>query len=622
MDNASERMAADLPLLQNKIKRDPDAYREEFRMQYSHFQAELEIFRLQPGERAPHFQRLVHFLSQVMVCYPEEMSAFPEQLIALVSQHGEALNPKMRQTIVAALVLVRNRGLLDVIPLFTVFFQLFTCEDKQLRKDLFAYAIVDIKNQYEKSSNDKQMKRSKFFVFKKVEDDHPAVSRKALAVLTELYRRRIWTDSRTINVIASAVFSSDAKVSRAAMQFFLGIEARMASDEKTEEVEEYSTLVSEKDIKLHAKNAKKTRKRKRVMEAALKRTKKLRSRMQNGKQKAIVALFPALDAISDPQGFVERLLRKLRQTNQNFDAKLVMLNLLSRMVGRHKLLLLNLYSYLQRYTNSPTQASVTNVLAYLVQACHALVPAEEIVPVLRSIADNFVSDRRPGDVISIGINTIRAVFARVPHVLEEPQMKSLVRDLAEYKKFRDKGVVIAARGLINDIRFLYPELLKTKDRGREHKKGAKPAAYGEMNVATHVSTGDDEDDWGSSSSDEGEISVDEDEEYENTIGGVSKDLSCVSPAMLAGYTFKQRQMREERLATIREGRDKYGAKEKNGGSTNIEKTRKKNFGMVKFSNQVRQKMKVSLKDQQKLVNKRLKSLKADAKKKHRAPRRR
>jgi hypothetical protein len=43
-----------------------------------------------------------------------------------------------------------------------------------------------------------------------------------------------------------------------------------------------------------------------------------------------------------------------------------------------------------RYLNSHQQ-QVTVILAYLVQACHDLVPPEELIPVIKNVANNFVA---------------------------------------------------------------------------------------------------------------------------------------------------------------------------------------------------------------------------------------
>lgn len=53
------------------------------------------------------------------------------------------------------------------------------------------------------------------------------------------------------------------------------------------------------------------------------------------------------------------------------------MNFISRVVGAHRLLLLPFYSHLQRYVASQ-QREVTHILAYMVQACHDLVPPDEV----------------------------------------------------------------------------------------------------------------------------------------------------------------------------------------------------------------------------------------------------
>lgn len=56
--------------LQNLIKRDSNAYSDEFKLQHRNFLAELDIFRLSPSSDAETFKALVTFLSHVSPCYP------------------------------------------------------------------------------------------------------------------------------------------------------------------------------------------------------------------------------------------------------------------------------------------------------------------------------------------------------------------------------------------------------------------------------------------------------------------------------------------------------------------------------------------------------------------------
>ena len=58
-------LTANLPQLQNLIKRDPLAYQEEFLQQWNHYNSVREIFQTNPDEQAHHFRDLVTFISQV-----------------------------------------------------------------------------------------------------------------------------------------------------------------------------------------------------------------------------------------------------------------------------------------------------------------------------------------------------------------------------------------------------------------------------------------------------------------------------------------------------------------------------------------------------------------------------
>ena len=60
------------------------------------------------------------------------------------------------------------------------------------------------------------------------------------------------------------------------------------------------------------------------------------------------------------------------------------------------------------------------------------------------------------------------------------------QDLALYKKFRNKEVASAARGLVGLFRELAPGLLEKRDRGRGADVTVAPAAYGAATVAARI----------------------------------------------------------------------------------------------------------------------------------------
>ena len=67
------------------------------------------------------------------------------------------------------------------------------------------------------------------------------------------------------------------------------------------------------------------------------------------------------------QKFVEQLFSRLHKSSgEKFELRLAMMSVISRVVGVHKLLLLNFYPFLQKYV-LPHQRDVPQLLAILVQ---------------------------------------------------------------------------------------------------------------------------------------------------------------------------------------------------------------------------------------------------------------
>lgn len=204
-------------------------------------------------------------------------------------------------------------------------------------------------------------------------------------------------------------------------------------------------------------HSKKTKSKDRKMDAAKKKVK----RKSKSKEKAESFNFSALHLINDPQGFAEKLYSKLNTKEDRWEVRLMKMNLVSRVIGIHQLTILGFYPLLIKYLQ-PTQRDVTMVLVCSAQAAHSLVPPDVLEPVLKAIANNFVTDRAANEVMAVGINGIREICVRQPLAIDT----TLLQDLTQYKTHRDKGVLMAARSLIALFREINPEMLLRKDRGK------------------------------------------------------------------------------------------------------------------------------------------------------------
>ncbi|RVE65937.1 hypothetical protein OJAV_G00121170 [Oryzias javanicus] len=471
----NNKLPNNLPQLQNLIKRDPQSYVDEFLQQYRHYQSNLQIFKLQPDKPNKELAELVTFLSQIAHCYTQQLSTFPKELSELLMSYHTVIEPDLRMTFCKALILLRNKDLIDPTNLLELFFELLRCHDKLLRKTLYTHIVSDIKNINAKHKNNKVNTVLQNFMYTMLRDSNPIAAKISLDVMVELYKRNIWNDAKTVNVITTACFSKVTKILVAGLQFFLGKD----EDEKNEsDSDSENEGPSARDLMVRYSTGKKSSKNKKKLEKAMKVLKKHKK-----KKKAEVFNFSAIHLIHDSQDFSEKLLKQLESSKERFEVKIMMMELISRLVGIHELFLFNFYPFIQRFLQ-PHQREVTKILLCAAQASHRLVPPEIIEPVIMTIANNFVTDRNSGEVMTVGINAIKEVVARCPLAITE----DLLQDLAQYKTHKDKNVMMSARGLIQLFRNLNPQMLHKKDRGKptEASTDAKVKDYGELEAKDYI----------------------------------------------------------------------------------------------------------------------------------------
>ena len=291
-------------------------------------------------------------------------------------------------------------------------------------------------------------------------------------VTRELWKRQIWADARAVDIMKEACLSENEKVITGGVRFFLGgdKEREEAADESSDEEIDITKMRHQAGIN------KKTKKKARELKQAA-ATVKRKERKKNAPHPLN---FSALHLLHDPQGFAETLFTKhVQKSKLPLESKLLVLQLVSRLIGLHQLHVLPFYSYLLKYL-TPRQTSVTTFLAVLAQGTHNLVPPDVLEPIIQKIANEFVSEASAAEVAAAGLNAIREVCVRQPLAMSD----TLLQDLVMYRKSKDKGTQMAARGLLSLYREVGAELLKKRDRGKDATialigGGAKEQRFGE-----------------------------------------------------------------------------------------------------------------------------------------------
>ncbi|KAI4686688.1 hypothetical protein J4E81_008348 [Alternaria sp. BMP 2799] len=477
---ALEKLESDHAALRFKLKRDPQSYRDDFEQQYQQYRTLLDLFLADPSTSDSGLvalKDLIEFVSHTSDLYPDVASEFPRDLELLLTHH-EVLEYDLRDKIVGAYCLLKRKEVIDSVKLLNTLFPLLVATNsKSLRQLLYTKIISDLRSSNAKTVNHKLNKSMQTALYNLLESDTSSPKGLwAVKITRELWKRQIWTDARAVEVMRLAALSDNEKTISGGLRFFLG-----GDQEREAAAEESSDDDNDVDIgKLkHAAgiNKKSKKKARDIKSAAVSLKKKAK------KKNAPHPLnFSALHLLHDPQGFAETVFSKHIQNTKNklaLETKLLALQLVTRLVGLHQLTVLPLYSYFLKHL-TPRQASVTTYLACLAQATHSYVPPDVLEPLVQKIANEFVSEASASEVAAAGLNSIREICARQPLAMTD----TLLQDLVMYRKSKDKGTMMAAKGLLSLYREVGADLLKKRDRGKDATMGIragtiKERRYGE-----------------------------------------------------------------------------------------------------------------------------------------------
>lgn len=433
------------------------------------------------AEQAESFHNLIDLIAHVADCYPEETRDFPEDLKTILSQHHQSISHELRDKIVGSLVLLRRKEVIDSANVLTSLFPiLVSSQSKSFRELLFGKILSDMRDSNSKTTNHPLNRTIQTVLYNLITADRSSPRAIWAVKLTrELWKRQIWTDAKPVDIMKEACLSDNEKVVTAGVRFFLG------GDKEREEMEDES---SDEEIDLSKMRHqiginKKTKKQKKAYDKAVNKFNK----DEKKKNKPHPLNFSALHLLHDPQSFAEQLFSKHLQNNKTklaLDTKLLVVQLVTRLVGLHKLTIVSLYSWFIKYL-TPKQLLVTSFLASLAQGTHNLVPPDVLEPLLQKIANEFVSEASANEVAAAGLNSIREICARQPLAMTD----TLLQDLIQYRKSKDKGVMMAAKGLLSLYREVDPELLQRKDRGKDASMGIKSGSLGKAKFGEEAAGG-------------------------------------------------------------------------------------------------------------------------------------
>ncbi len=283
-----------LSQLQNLCKRDPQGHRSDYDAQIRRLKSECHILSLNPSTKPPStLSELIQFAAAVSSSSYDKTASdeIADLLVCLLlgkshdsikEDHFKSLDrlalpisalnlhKDVRKSCVSSLILMRNKGKLDPLRLLELFYRVMAViPDKGLREQLYKHMVNDVRNVNKKGKKHEKVNRNvQIFLHKvigstvrsknkdvEIDDATKFASKRAVDMVAELYRKKVWTDERTVAIMSSAVESAIPNVAAAAMRFFLNIEEKMADDKEREENDEWNG-VEQVNYHLHSRKTK------------------------------------------------------------------------------------------------------------------------------------------------------------------------------------------------------------------------------------------------------------------------------------------------------------------------------------------------------------------------------
>ncbi|RHN58271.1 hypothetical protein MtrunA17_Chr4g0000561 [Medicago truncatula] len=392
-----------LQTLQSKVERDPIGYILEVLLIHSQFNSSLQLFQqaamnfisvngiidsdlttvASDPTVAEDLAERAMFLTLVAPSYPTLffLADFPIRLVYLLHSFAQFIPSMSRFKLAHALILLVNRQTVAIDETLPLLMELQTLGDKKLTRFVSQHLVVNIRRLKRPAVIKTQKLQS--VMFKMLQEENEAVAKRVLVILWRLYQRKVWFDEKTANAICTASFHP-------ALSLNIMILYRHLSASRLRLY--HSLQVVEKDCDDSDSDDELPHLKENHRDLTMYQLRKLGNRLPYNRKSLQKPLaerinndyYSPLNHMIDRQGFAEKLFSCLQTYNEESEVKMMMLKFIARIVGRHKLALLEFYPF-------PHQQDVVNLLAAVVEACH-------------------------DEVFTAGLNAVREICIRMPLV--------------------------------------------------------------------------------------------------------------------------------------------------------------------------------------------------------------
>lgn len=218
IDNAMFKKLEDLTI---KMPSDPILYKGDVQHYLALFKVEFEKVQGDTMKKNERFGELLIFLARSVKFFPEILGWIPSAAMRLMEELGPSLHSYLRKKCAGSVMILRAKNILLPVPTITFLLKQMRLEDKELRSMIYKYLLNDIRRMNSHHQNNKINQQIRAFVSAYIPKHTDKTAQKSLKLLIELYKRNVWTDNRTVNIIAEACFAPSSRSRMMACHFLM-----------------------------------------------------------------------------------------------------------------------------------------------------------------------------------------------------------------------------------------------------------------------------------------------------------------------------------------------------------------------------------------------------------------
>ncbi|KAH9386678.1 protein SDA1 [Nematocida major] len=431
--------------LQLQIKRDPASYTTLYKNEVEKLRGMIKISKLDPEAKNSELSSLLTFLPHIAKHYDEDIAG---DIFNYALDYYSLLEKSLSQAVITGVIALKKTKQIGPEIFYKQAIALIEEMDKRTKTVFIQFLIAEI-------IRDKDHKELVQKIL--VDSIHSGVeshAKRAAYIYMHLISRSIWTDRASSEMVFEMMFKAPPVVVNFIFMYLLD-RVKLAVTE--EEIEMPSKKTQDTKIKRETKGDK--RKKERKEKVILKKLEEKKEK-EAQKEPNIVSILRRLEG-KGPQ-YAARLFKKVKMSEHSADTKLMMAQIVSRIIGYYKVNIKGFLGYMMRFL-FPHQEKLPSVFAAIAQSIHEETVDKEVQAICDLIVENFCGDHKDDDIIAYGVNSLRAIIKRHPPAMEYPCIKQVM----DYRKLNKKRAVSAASALKKMIRDIQRQKEAEKDSESE-----------------------------------------------------------------------------------------------------------------------------------------------------------